>query len=282
MQFILASIICSIGVSIMLKLAHGASVDIRQSFLVNYVIALGLCLLLLAPASKPLPAGAGAWLVLAALSLLLPSVFLAMAHAVRQVGIARSDAAQRLSLVIPLLAAFTIYGETLTAAKAGGIAAAVIALLLFLRRSGETRAEARQGGLSLLAVWLGYGLTDVLFKRLALTGTAFTSGLAWVFVGSGLCLLVYLLLKRATWERRSLAWGLPLGLLNFGNIYFYLRAHQHFAHSPSVVFASMNAGVVVAGIAVGALCFHETWQRRHSLGALFALLAIASLSLVPG
>lgn len=282
MQFIVASIFCNIGVSILLKLAHGARVDIRQSFLVNYVIGMGLCLLLLPTFSKPLPEGASAWFVLTVLSLLLPSVFLAMAHAVQQAGIARSDAAQRLSLIISLFAAFSIFGEALTAAKAAGVAAALIALLLFLRRSGDTPMQAQRSCMSLLVVWLGYGLADVLFKFLALTGTAFLTSLLWVFGGSSASLLVYLLLKRTRWQHQSLRWGLPLGLLNFGNIYFYLRAHQHFAHSPAVVFATMNAGIVVAGIAVGALGFGETWQRRHSVGALFTVLAIALLGLALG
>jgi hypothetical protein len=34
-------------------------------------------------------------------------------------------------------------------------------------------------------------------------------------------------------------------MFNFGNILFYLKAHQDFSESPSTVFAGMNLGVIV-------------------------------------
>jgi hypothetical protein len=35
---------------------------------------------------------------------------------------------------------------------------------------------------------------------------------------------------------------------NFGNILFYLKAHQAFADNPSTVFAAMNMGVIILGV----------------------------------
>src|SRR5690606_9157361 len=63
--------------------------------------------------------------------------FLAMAGAVRQAGIVVSDAAQRLSLLIPLAAAFLLFGEAASAAKLGGMMVALAALtcLIWQRRA---------------------------------------------------------------------------------------------------------------------------------------------------
>jgi hypothetical protein len=43
---------------------------------------------------------------------------------------------------------------------------------------------------------------------------------------------------------------------NFGNILFYLKAHQAFADNPSTVFAAMNMGVIILG-SLGILVFKE-------------------------
>jgi hypothetical protein len=39
-----------------------------------------------------------------------------------------------------------------------------------------------------------------------------------------------------------------VGAFNFGNILFYLKAHQAFADNPSTVFAAMNMGVIILGV----------------------------------
>ena len=51
--------------------------------------------------------------------------------------------------------------------------------------------------------------------------------------------------------------GLILGLLNFGNILFYLKAHKALAENPSTVFAGMNMGVIILGSLAGILIFKE-------------------------
>ena len=49
-----------------------------------------------------------------ALGILLPTVFIIMSKAVEFAGIVRSDAAQRLSLFLPIVASFIIFHETLS------------------------------------------------------------------------------------------------------------------------------------------------------------------------
>lgn len=69
-----------------------------------------------------------------------------------------------------------------------------------------------------------------------------------------------------------------LGVLNFGNILFYVRAHQTLPHSPATVFASMNIGVVALGALVGKLTFGERLGRRGWIGLLLAVPAIAAIA----
>ncbi|HZH57109.1 MAG TPA: EamA/RhaT family transporter, partial [Burkholderiaceae bacterium] len=179
MYTLILSISCSVAVSVLLKMARSRHIQIDQAIAFNYVMAGSLCWLLLGPRPETLMHTTAPWPLLIALGLLLPSIFLVMAKAVQQAGIVLSDVAQRLSLLLPLIAAFTIFGETATQGKLTGIAVALVALAALLWRPGNANAQApggHGGALAialLLGVWFGYGTIDILFKQMAKTGSAF-------------------------------------------------------------------------------------------------------------
>ncbi|HEY0294654.1 MAG TPA: EamA/RhaT family transporter, partial [Bordetella sp.] len=188
--------------------------------------------------------------------------------------------AQRLSLFIPLLAAFALFGEALTQRKGLAMLAACAALACLLNRpgaAGKGEGGAGQGWLWPLSVWVGYGVIDILFKRLSQTGTAFASGLLGIFVLAAVLMLLYLLFARAQWQWRTLATGLVLGAVNFANIYTYIKAHQSLPGNPALVFAAMNMGVVALGTLIGAMAFREPLSRVNLLGLILALAAIAAM-----
>lgn len=287
MIILLLSIACSVAVSVFLKLARRHTIRVEQAIAVNYLTASVLCLALLHPNLQSIPNNTPtAWWILVLLGVLLPSVFLIMAGAVRQAGIVLSDTAQRLSLVIPLLAAFLIFGEAFSHSKLAGIGVALLALACLLVKprpaQGSPAGSPAHAGLGplmlLLGVWLGYGTIDILFKQLAKSGAAFSSSLLLSFVLAAVLMFIWLAFRKATvWSGRSLISGLLLGLLNFGNIYFYIRAHQTYPDNPTLVFSAMNIGVISLGTLVGAGVFRERLTRINVLGIALALTAIVLL-----
>src|SRR3546814_13483177 len=92
-----------------------------------------------------------------------------MAGAVRHAGIVLSDAAQRLSLFIPLIAAFLLFGEKQSIGKFVGIGLAIVALVCLLLRPRKQSDSGDSGpsAVLLLCVWVGYGAIDILFKQMA-------------------------------------------------------------------------------------------------------------------
>lgn len=278
---LILSIVCSVAVSVLLKMARTRQVDVAQAIAMNYVVATILCLVLFRPTPTALLASDTPWWVLGALGLLLPTIFLAMAAAVREAGIVLSDAAQRLSLFIPLIASFLIFGEALSINKAGGIIVALAALVLLLMRGSDNRESSDNASgkavLYLLCVWVGYGVIDVLFKQLARSGAAFSSSLLVAFILAGAVIFSWLIITRTRWHLPSLKDGIVLGLLNFGNIYFYVRAHQQFPENPTLVFSAMNIGVISAGTLIGAGFFKERLSIFNVFGILFAVAAIVLL-----
>lgn len=302
MHTLIYSICFSVAVSIFLKIANRKNVDIGQAVLINYVTASGLCLWLFKPAIGSLfEQTSSSWLILVLLGILLPSVFLIMAKAVHYAGIVLSDTAQRLSLILPIIAAFLIFGEAISGKKLFGVALALIALgcLVFKPKKADgnklgipkvtgdgpisvtdnflSKHSTAAVTLCLLGVWFGYGFIDILFKQMARIGANFISTLLLSFVLAGILLFIYLLLKKTAWRINSLISGILLGLLNFSNIYFYIRAHQTYPDNPTLVFAAMNIGVISVGTLVGAGFFRERLSWINAAGIAIAIAAIVVL-----
>lgn len=277
MLLLCLAIACSVAVSILLKLARNYQLDIAQAILVNYGVASALTLFLLQPKLTPLAQPSSHWLLLLALGVLLPSVFLIMAKAVAHAGIALSDAAQRLSLILPLLAAFLLFAEPLSGSKLFALLLAGLALLALIKPSQEKGSLKRNSHWLLLGVWLGYGVIDISFKQLAKAGAAFSSSLLVSFIIAGVLLGGYLCWRKTKWQVASLRAGLVLGVLNFGNIYAYIRAHQSLPDSPALVFTAMNIGVIVVGTLSGTLLFKEKLSRTNLVGMGLAISAIILL-----
>ena len=286
MSFLLAAALCSVLVSVLLKLARRLAVDVGQAIAWNYVVAAALSAWVFAPAPAALHAAMGTWPALLGLGVLLPTIFLALAGSVRHAGIVRSEVAQRLSLLLSLLAAFALFGEALSGPKLIGIALGLLALAALVWRPAPTAGEAiatatARWGYPLL-VFVGFGVIDVLFKRVAQTGVPLGAALLAMFalaLAVSLVLQGWRLARGATrLDVRSLAAGALLGLLNFGNILCYLRAHQALPGQPALVFAGMNLGVVGLGALAGLVVFRERLSRFNLAGLLLAVAAIALLA----
>lgn len=279
MYYLLASIVCSVLVSVLLKVARKRKIKIEQAVAVNYIVAVTLTMLVLKPDLSN-PAGfLPTWWLFAALGVLLPSVFVVMGKAVDSAGIVKSDAAQRLSLFLPVVASFAVFGEKLTEGRLIGIALAFVALFCLLWKSDGSKKSGSmtaQIGL-LLGVWVGYGVIDILFKQVAKSGTAFSGNLLVAFCLAAVLMFGYLFAKGTKWSKEGIFGGMLLGGLNFLNIVTYVSAHQVMSDNPTLVFAGMNIGVIVLGTLVGAWIFKEKISSINAAGISVALAAILCL-----
>ena len=304
MIYLVIAVLCSVAVSVLLKILRQRQVDIRQTIVAGYPVAFLLTWWLLSPEVSVVAELGSAWGIIFALGILLPLVFVILGRAIESVGIIATDAAQRLSLIIPIVAAFLLFGEVLTTQRVIGVVIGFLALGLLVYRSphsvtinaavitvpatplnGHSTATPTSATFSiptwgwLLGVWLGYGVIDILFKQVAKQGAAFPLTLFLSFGLAAVLLLGYLISQRIRWQPRALLAGLLLGGLNMGNIYAYVRAHQTLAESPSIVFTGMNVGVIAVATLVGIVLFKETLSRINRLGLLFAIICVAVLFL---
>ena len=282
MHNLIIAVLCSVAVSVLLKVARKRNIVIQQAIAFNYIVALSLSWFLLKPDFKGLKFSefivqSENTPIFLALGILLPSVFIIMSKAVEFAGIVRSDAAQRLSLFLPILAAFLIFHETLSQSKVVGIVLAFVGLFCLLSKPNQQSAVDFRGVLGLIGVWFGYGIIDILFKQVAKSGGAFPTTLFIAFSLAACIMFIYLLFKRTQWNVANFIGGIILGGLNFFNILFYIKAHQSFGANPTLVFAGMNIGVICLGTITGALIFKEKISKINWLGIVFSLCAIFCL-----
>jgi hypothetical protein len=269
MIYVLLSVLCSVLVSVLLKLAKRIGFEVGQAVAWNYAVAAALAMLTLRPSLAPLRQPGVPWLALAGLGVLLPAIFLALGASVRHAGIVRSDAAQRLSLLISLLAAFVLFGERLDAMKAAGcvLGLAALAGMVWRGERGGAAGDPAPHGMARwgypLLVFAGFGVIDILFKRVAAAGVPLGASLLAMFALALVVAFAIELGRRARFTLRGL---------------FYLRAHRALPRDPALVFASMNLGVVALGALVGLWLFRERLSRLNLAALGLALLAVGLLT----
>ncbi len=284
MIYILLSILCSVTVAILLKLARRYKINIAQAVTFNYFFAILLSVLFFRPdrsqlTTIPSPVYIG-------LGFLLPAVFWLLAGSIRRIGIVKTDIAQRLSLFLPVVAAWLIFQEHFTTLHLFGLIVGFIAIVLILLKT-ESASAKNNTTIYPILVFFGFGIIDILFKKVAqIQIIPYTTSLVMIFCISFIIALIGMLylvfFKKEKFQLINFICGCILGLFNFGNILFYLKAHKAFASQPSVVFASMNIGVIIIGSLVGIFLFKEKLNRLNYIGLFMALTAIILITLSTG
>ena len=280
MWFVILSVICSVTVGIFLKVAKRFQLNIFQIITFNYFSALLLTYLTFQPEltfkEKTIP-----YSLFIGLAILLPIVFLIQAKSIKEVGIVKTDIAQRLSLFIPLMASYFLFNETFSQLKIIGFIVGFSAIFFTLNKKSESKSD---NWVYPLLVLLGFGIIDILFKKVAVfKDFSFTTSLFIIFCGAFIISILFLvgkiLVQKEKLEIKNVLWGMALGILNFGNILFYLKAHKALSENPSTVFAGMNMGVIILGSLAGILLFKEKMTKWNYFGILLAIISIIFITL---
>ena len=280
MWFVILSVICSVTVGIFLKVAKRFQLNIFQIITFNYFSALLLTYFTYQPnlvvEQKSVP-----YSLFISLAFLLPIVFFIQAKSIKLTGIVKTDIAQRLSLFIPLTASYFLFNETFSQLKIIGFIIGFSAIFFTLNKRSESKSD---NWVYPLLVLLGFGIIDILFKKVAVfKDFSFTTSLFIIFCGAFLISILFLigkiLVQKEKLESKNILLGLALGILNFGNILFYLKAHKALSENPSTVFAGMNMGVIILGSLAGILLFKEKMTKWNYFGIVLAIISIIIITL---
>ena len=280
MELIFAAACCSVVVSILLKWGKNKGFDPIQMISWNYASASVLCYFWFKPDLNHVSLSNTPWWLIAALGVLLPSVFLFLAKSLQYAGIVKTEIAQRLSVILSLLAAYFIFQEQFNQLKIVGVGLGLAAVMciLFTNASGGGEGQ-RQAVWYLALVWFGYALIDVLLKYITGLGVQFSVALNLMFVCAFILSVSYVAVttKNMGLSKNFVA-GLCLGVLNFANIALYVKAHMLLKDSPAVVFAGMNIMVVLLGVLSGLILFKEKLKPATAIGLALGITSVLCLA----
>lgn len=280
MIYVLIAIFCSVIVSINLKLLKRYYTSAFQAIVFNYPTAVLLCFIFFKP-SLEMNLDAEKWLLYIIIAFLMLSIFYFISKSIATSGIVLTAVAQRLSLIIPVLSAFLMFNESLTPLKIIGLIVGFLAIY-----ASRPQGKLNTGNIAVwypLIVFIGTGILDVFFNLIAqFSGISFTTSLFWIFVIAtfmGVITLLYLILSgKKEFQFRAMLAGIVLGVFNFGSLYFYIKALALETTRPSVIFSSLDIGVIAIGSMAGLLLFKERLSKLNKIGLVLALIAICILS----
>jgi len=164
------------------------------------------------------------WFALLGLAIAPPCFFMVLAVCVRRAGIVLTDMAQRMSVVLPMLAAFLLFGETAGLCKIIGLSLGLVAVAgILYRLQQSTGTKEACAWPVLLTVWVGLALIDVLPKCIAAAGMPFAPSLqlSFLLAVAGMFLWQAIRVRRRQTRiiLRNCFAGLLLGTFNFANIF---------------------------------------------------------------
>jgi len=281
MEMIVAAACCSVLVSIVLKYLKAKGFDVFQMIAWNYLSASILCFYWFKTDITHISFNHTPWWLILILAILLPSIFLCLAKSLQFAGILKTEIAQRLAVILSLLAAYFIFGEQFSQIKLLGVGLGIIAILAII--IGQATEKASKGlnfksALFLFSVWAGYAAIDVLLKYSSSLGLQSAVTLNLAFIGAFILSIAYIAITQPNWQPKNIFTGLVLGVLNFANIALYVKAHMMFKETPAIVFAGMNILVVVLGVLSGVIFFKERLQAYTWIGLVSGIVAVLCLA----
>lgn len=281
MQWIILAALCSVWVSILLKQAKQRGFEPLILITWNYALASILCWFWFQPDFRQMVWSEIPWWLVISLSILLPSLFWLLSKSLQTAGLIKTELAQRLSVVLTLIAAYGIYQQQFNWLKILAIVMGIAAVILMIACKSDSERSSVHALRYLLAVWVGYAVVDILLKYMTHLGFKLAVVLNLTFVGAFiLCLGLVLVKQRTAFKApRHIGVGLALGALNFANIALYVQAHLSLKDNPAVVFAGMNILVVVLGVIFGRYLLKEPLSNPTKMGLCLGIISLVCLAL---
>ena len=302
MLFLALAVACSLAIAVVFKVAERRDLDRTALLTVNYLAGAALAVAL--QGVEPTGELEGGLVALGVGQGVLFIVgFWLFALAIREAGMGLAAGVMRLSVVVPFVASWLVWGEAPTPGQLVGLALAGAAFFLVARPAAEppgklgppaegdgpAPAPARGRTVGVLALlFLSGGLVDVNMKvfresfSVAAGGaTPIATFLVFVF---GVAFLVGAVavgttgVRTGRWPSRAAwAWGAGLGVVNYYSAEFLLRALERL--DGTVAFPANSVAIVFGAALLG----RGVWGERLSRGNLAGLgLAAVALVLLAG
>lgn len=289
MLYLICSIVVSTLFGISFKVISIKNINSFQAIIVNYIVAGSLGFLTTKSDVTPLNVSSQpfAWLAVF-LGLVFISSLFVIAEVTGKYGISVAQVANRMSVVIPISIAILFYGDGVSIYKIIGIVLAISAVYLVSHKESEGKAENKFWWLFPLIIFICSGIIDSSInyaQRFLVNDLNFDAFLSTIFATAflfGVVVLIYqLTAKGEKFQWQSVPAGLILGTINYGTMYFIMRALSSGVLEPSSLFPINNLSILTLSTLVSVLVYKEKLSSKNWLGIALSLLAIFILGLLP-
>ena len=287
MIYLLLAILGSGVIPVIFRAYEGWRVNLFWAIPFNYLTCVIVGNLLSGKVLNPSALASQPWILFAALQGLILAVnFYLLAHTAQRAGVAIASLASRLSVAIPSLLAFVLYGDSLSPVKAAGLCAALLALYLCTApdRLGGTPAS-RLLQLSPITLFLTFGCYFTILKYLQtyyLTESSYhifvMSGFVFAFLSSVVIGAGKGVFASGDFRVRHVNAGIFLGVVNYVAIYALLKVLALEGWESSQLYPIYSVGVVAVSTVLAFVCFRERLSKQKALGLAIGVAAVALLN----
>ena len=227
------------------------------------------------------------WIAFAAVQGILLAVnFYLLAYTAQRSGVAVAALASRISVAIPSLLAFVLYGDSLTLVKIAGLCAALLALYLCTvpdQNAGGSTARLFQ--LMPILVFITFGCYFSILKYLQahyLDASSYhayvMSGFIFAFASSIVIGVSRGVFASSGFHIKHILAGIFLGGINYVAVYALLEVLALKGWESSQLFPIYSVGVVAVSALLAMLFFQERLSRQRKVGLAVGLVAVALLN----
>ncbi len=289
MSYLILSILISTLFGISFKVIAVNNIKSFQAIVINYLVAGSLGFITTSSDVTPFTIFSQKWVWVAiGLGIVFVSSLFVIAETTARSGISVAQVSNRMAVVIPISVAMMYYGDALTVFKVAGILLAIVSVYLVSHKEESGTQKQKLWWLFPLVIFICSGIIDSSInyaQRFLLSDNDFDAFLSTVFMTAfvfGFLVLLYqLAIQKHSFQAKAIPAGAILGVINFGTMYFIVKALNSEVLEPSALFPVNNLSILTLSTIISVLVFKEKLSGKNWLGIALSLLAIFILGLLP-
>ncbi|MBX7095046.1 MAG: DMT family transporter [Flavobacteriales bacterium] len=288
MIYLALSILFSTSLLVIFKFFEKHGINNTVGIIVNYITAASTGFIMSGKAPDISLIAGSEWSPFAMLiGTIFVSLFFTIAISAQKNGMAITSVANKMSLVIPTIAAVFLYQESLQFLTIVGIVLALTGVVFTALKSDQNNHLNRSAFLFPAIIFLGSGISDTLLKYVQFyylhnVTVEYFSAVLFATAGSaGIIIFIFMQFKKRQKIRiKDILGGIALGIPNYFSIHYLFLALDQKGINSSTLIPINNIGIVVASALVGLLFFSEKYSMLNKIGLLLSVLAIVLIALV--
>jgi drug/metabolite transporter (DMT)-like permease len=293
MHFLLLCILSSTAIFVIFKSINRFNIPSFPVIVINYLFACILGFLIYSGPSGSAVILESRWLPISVIiGILFILMFFLVAYSSLKAGLSVTTVASKMSVIFPIIFSLIIdQSDHLSLLKSLAILLALGGVILTIYKPGEVKKDRAVIFVPLL-LFVGMGTVDSLVKLAQQhyvedNETALFSAI--LFLNAFLSGMLVLIFDRKHLRHflriKVWGWGLLLGAVNFGSIFFIVRALNYRSSSgsgmdSSLIFGANNISIVALSVLVGLFVFKEKLSVINWLGVVLSALALLLFTLV--